>query len=324
MNRAKWTFCIILFLMMSLGMLYAQKPVGSNRPASVPSDYVITPFGYFHPSCVRAAKNGETVLADGRIRFEDGTEETVAPFCSFPRYTPKGELVVEGSANPGPLDISWSWIESGQVVTSTTYDAVMAAWTVPQTPTSNDGQTLFFFPALTHNHLTPPSEEPIIQPVLGWNDGQSGAGPWNIASWNCCPSGMTWNSSPVTVNPGDQIQGTVMSACGAALVHACSKWTITTEDVTTGQSTTLNVAYPSLMNFVWAQSGVLEVYSIYQCSDFPPDGSITFSNVALFDNYFRRITSPAWASELFVTQGQTTPWCNYGVTVTDTSATLTY
>jgi hypothetical protein len=115
-----------------------------------------------------------------------------------------------------------------------------------------------------------------------------------------------------------------MSACGAALVQACSKWTITTEDVTTRQSTTLKVDYPSLMNFVWAQSGVLEVYSIYQCSDFPPDGSITFSNVALFDNYFRRITDPGWASELFVTQGQTTPWCNYGVTVTDTTATLTY
>jgi hypothetical protein len=264
------------------------------------------------------------VLADGRIRFADGTEETIAPFCSFPRYAAKGELVVEGSANLEPLAISWSWIESGQVVTSTTYDAVMAAWTVPQTPTSNDGQTLFFFPALTHNHLTPPSEEPIIQPVLGWNDGQSGAGPWNIASWNCCPSGMTWNSNPVTVHPGDQIQGTVMSACGGALVQACSKWTITTEDVTTRQSTTLNVAYPSLMNFVWAQSGVLEVYSIYQCSDFPPDGSITFSNVTLFDNYFRRITNPGWASELFVTQGQTTPWCNYGVTVTNTTATLTY
>ena len=228
MNRVKWVFCVTLFLMMSLGMLYAQMAVGPNRPASVPSDYVITPFGYFHPSCVRQAKDGETVLADGRIRFADGTEETIAPFCSFPRYTAQGELVVEGSANPGPLDISWSWIESGQVVTSTTYDAVMAAWTVPQTPTSNDGQTLFFFPALTHNHLTPPNEEPIIQPVLGWNDGQSGAGPWNIASWNCCPAGMTWNSNPVTVSPGDQIQGTVMSACGGAIVQACSKWTITT------------------------------------------------------------------------------------------------
>jgi hypothetical protein len=28
----------------------AQAPAGPNRPAAVPLDYVITPFGYFHPS----------------------------------------------------------------------------------------------------------------------------------------------------------------------------------------------------------------------------------------------------------------------------------
>ena len=172
----------------------------------------------------------------------------------------------------------------------------------------------FSFPALTHNHLTPPAEEPIIQPVLGWNDGQN-AGPWNITSWNCCPAGMAWSSTPVTVNPGDHISGTVMTACGSVIIRSCAKWKITTTDVTTGGSTTLNITYPGMMNFVWAQSGVLEVYNIYQCSDYPPDGSITFSNVALYDNYFRRIAHPGWAPELFVTQGQTTPWCDYRVTL---------
>ena len=323
MNRAKWTFCIILFLMMSLGMLYSQMAMGSNRPASVPSDYVITPFGYFHPSCVRGIKDGETLLADGRIRLEDGTEETNAPFCSFPRYTPTGELVVEGSANPEPLLISWSWIEAGQISTDTSYDAITATWTVPPTPNTNDGQTLFFFPGLAHSKSTPPNEEPIIQPVLGWNDGQAGAGPWNIASWNCCPNGMTWSSTPVTVNPGDQILGTVVSACPAG-VQSCSKWAITTKDVTTGRSTTLISIFPSLLQFEWAQSGVLEVYNIYQCSDFPPNGSITFSNVALYDNYFRRIMHPGWSPMSWVTQGRTDPWCNYAVTTTDTTATLTY
>jgi hypothetical protein len=324
MNRAKWIFCIILFFMISLGMLYAQMTVGTNRPANVPSDYVITPFGYFHPSCVQQAKPGETVLADGRLRLADGTEESNARVCSFPRYSPKGELVAEGSANPEPLAISWDWIEAGQVATNTTYNGITAAWTVPQTPTTDDGQTLFFFASLSHLNNTPPHEEPIIQPVLGWNDGQDGVGPWNIASWNCCPAGMAWNSTPVTVNPGDRIQGTVLSACGNIPLQVCPKWNITTQDVTAGGSTTLSITYPSLLSFVWAQSGVLEVYGIYQCSDFPPDGSITFSNVALYDNDFRRVQQPAWSPMLFVTQGQTTPWCNYGVTVTDTTATLTY
>ena len=319
MNRAKWIFCIMLFLLISLGMLNAQKPAGPNRPASVPSDYVITPFGYFHPSCVRQVSEGQTVLGDGRIRFKDGSEETAAPFCGFPRYTAKGELIAEGSKF-GPPEIGHSWIEAGQVSDSNPYDAVMATWPVPQTPTTNDGQTLYFFPGLMH---TPSDPELIIQPVLGWNDGQD-AGPWNIASWNCCPSGMAWYSTPVTVNVGDQLSGLVMNACGSPILQSCSKWNITTTDVTTQGTTTLNVDYPSLMTFEWAVSGALEVYSIYQCSDYPPDGSITFSNAALYDNYFRRIQDPGWSAEYWVTQGQTDPWCDYNATITNTTATLSY
>ncbi len=323
MHRAKWIFFVMLFLMMSLGMLYAQKAVGPNRPANVPSDYVITPFGYFHPSCVRQVEDGETLLADGRLQFADGTEETVASVCSFPHYTPSGELAVKGSTNSQPLNISWSWIEAGQVATNNTYGGVTATWTVPPTPTTNDGQTLFFFPALSHHDNTPPAEEPIIQPVLGWNDGQSGVGPWNIASWNCCPSGMTWNSTPVTVNPGDQILGTVLTSCGNVMIQSCAKWNITTEDVTIGQSTTLHSVFPGLYKFPWAQSGTLEVYSISQCTDYPPNGSLTFSNVVLYDNNSRPIQHPGWSPMILVQQG-TTPWCNYGVTTTDTTATLTY
>lgn len=318
MNRPKWTFCIILFLLISLGMMYAQKPVGSNRPTAVPSDYVITPFGYFHPSCVRTAGQGETILADGRIQFKDGTEEMVAPVCGFPHYTAKGALVTEGSSDAGPLSISWSWIEAGQVSATTPYNGVSATWPVPQTPLSNDDQTLFFFPG-----LEPTAGNVIIQPVLGWNDGQD-AGPWNIASWNCCPSGMTWSSTPVTVTTGDQISGSVMSACGNVVVRSCARWKITTTDLTTHESTVLNVLYPNLTTFKWAQSGVLEVYSINQCSDYPPDGSITFSDVALYDNYFRHIAHPGWSPMYWVTRGQTDPWCNYSASTTDTTTTLTY
>ena len=130
-------------LMMSVGMLCAQVAAGSNRPASVPSDYVITPFGYFHPSCVREIKEG-SAAGDGRIQFENGMEEANVPFCNFPRYTGSGEMVVQGVEPPY---ISWDWIEAGQVSTSSTsYGKIKAVWTVPKTPTTNDGQTLFFFP----------------------------------------------------------------------------------------------------------------------------------------------------------------------------------
>lgn len=319
MNTAKWIFCTVLVLMVSLGMVYAQKAVGPNRPTSVPSDYVITPFGYFHPSCVREIKEGQTVLADGRIRFADGTEEANVPFCNYPRYTSKGEAVVEGASDPRSSYISWDWIEAGQVSTQTTsYGRLKATWTVPPTPTSNDGQTLFFFPGFEDIN----NVQLIIQPVLGWNDGQN-AGPWNIASWNCCPGGITNYSPPVTVNVGDEIEGTIKSTCKAG-TQSCSEWDITTTDATIHASTTLRNTPSEGQTFNWAQSGVLEVYSIYQCSDFPPDGSIEYSKVALFDYNFDKIKNPGWSAMYWVQQGVTDPWCSYNVTTTPTTATLYY
>jgi len=318
MSKAKWIFCTMLFLMMSLGM--AQMAAGANRPANVPSDYVITPFGYFHPSCVREIKAGETVLGDGRIRFADGTEETVAPFCGFPRYTATGELVVEGSANAGPLYISWSWIEAGQVSTqSSSYGKLVATWTVPPTPKSNDGQVLYFFPGFMDINNT----QLIIQPVLGWDDGQVGVGPWNIASWNCCPSGTANYSTPVTVSPGDTIWGEIKSTCKPGN-ESCPTWNITTKDVTTNKSTTLSNTPSEGQTFNWAQSGVSEVYYISRCSDFPPNHSIKFSNVALWDYNFKKITNPGWTPEYWVEKGTTKPWCNYKATTTPTTVVLDY
>jgi hypothetical protein len=159
--------------------------------------------------------------------------------------------------------------------------------------------------------------------VLGWNDGQSGVGPWNIASWNCCPSGTANYSTPVTVNTGDVIQGIIKGTCKAG-TQSCSTWNITTKDVTTGKQTVLKKTPSEGQTFNWAQSGVLEVYSISQCSDFPPDGSIKFSKVALFDYNYKTIKNPGWTPMYWVQQGVTDPWCNYGVTTTAKSATLTY
>ena len=56
---------------------HAQAPAGPNRPMGVPDGYVITPSGYFHPSCVRQLAEGAALLADGRIiRHADGTTES--------------------------------------------------------------------------------------------------------------------------------------------------------------------------------------------------------------------------------------------------------
>ena len=66
---------------------------GPNRPASVPEDYVITPNGYFHASCVKEVAQGDTFLKDqGAIQHADGSLESLSP-CAYPRYSKKGDVI---------------------------------------------------------------------------------------------------------------------------------------------------------------------------------------------------------------------------------------
>lgn len=321
--RTKTCTVLVTLAVMSLCLMflasstaYAQVPVGPNRPAGVPDDYVITPFGYFHSSCVRQLGVGETLLADGRvIQHADGTLEDIAA-CEYPHYAASGAIVTAGATKVESPTIN-GWVESASVTTSTSYGEIIATWTVPPAPTSNVGQVVYFFPGMEDSNYV----VSIIQPVLGWNMAYSGIPKWSIASWNCCPSGTADYSTPVSVNPGDTIQGTVESTCGAG-TESCATWNITTEDVTLGQSTTLSNSPSEGQTFNWAFGGVLEAYGIAQCSDYPPNGSLTFFNVALYDYNFVQISNPDWSITDWA-QGQT-PQCNYGGQVAATQVTLDY
>jgi hypothetical protein len=310
---------VILLGIAAIPLAQAQKLAGPNRPSAVPKGYVITPFGYFHPSCVHALASGETVLADGRVQHLDGTEDPVAPVCSYPHYTAHGEVATgdQSSADsPAHLPtIGHSWIEDGSATTSTSYGKLTASWVVPSAPTTNDGQTVYLFPGMMDLNAT----ETIIQPVLGWNsfNGQV----WTIASWNCCPSGTANYSKPVQVNIGDTINGTIKSTCAPG-VESCTKWDIGTQDATTNKSTTLGNTPSEGQTFNWAQSGALEVYEIVKCSDYPPNGATTFSKVALYDYNLTRIANPGWSITDYYSG--LSPQCNYAGKTTANSVTLDY
>jgi hypothetical protein len=159
----------------------------------------------------------------------------------------------------------------------------------------------------------------IIQPVLGWNSDFNAA--WGIASWNCCDQGTTWESTPVSVSSGDTIQGTTESACKAGTL-TCHTWNITTADVTSGKSTILSNSPYEGQTFNWAFAGALEVYNIDQCSDYPPNSSLTFSDVKLYDYNFVLISNPGWTIEN--DYSGLTPQCNYGGQAAATAVTLDY
>ena len=319
MTRTSNILCTALFLVALPGtLLHAQALAGPKLPAGVPDGYVITPFGYFHPSCVLKVEEGETLLAGGRmLQHVDGTLENI-PACQYPHYAASGKILAAGATKVESPTIN-GWVESASVTTSTSYGEIVADWIVPPAPTSNDGQTVFFFPGMEDAN----DVVSIIQPVLQYGPSAAGGGNnWAIASWNCCPSGTADYSTLVSVHSGDVIQGTVKSTCSAG-TESCSTWNITTADETSGQSTALSNSPSEGQTFNWAFGGVLEAYKIAQCSDYPPNGALAFYNLALYDYNFNQISNPSWSLTNWVSGD--TPQCNnYGGQVTPTQVVIEY
>ncbi len=301
----------IAFTMLVAGLTAAQT-AAPKRPAAVPADYVLTPFGYFHPSCVNHLAEGDAVREDLKvIERKNGTSQPLA--CAYPHFEGDGTKLVGdlrpvGDRNSQPPFIGHSWIEYASIHDVVDYEEVYSQWTVPPTPASNDGQTLYFFNGLEDiNDVVS-----IIQPVLGWNG--NGLGGWSIAAWNCCPSGTTNEATPQSVNPGDQIEGYNFSTCSAG-TRTCPTWDVVALDDQNGKFSQLIDTPNEGQTFNWAFGGVLEVYNITQCSDYPAgeasgySGAIGFHDQIVLNSKYVKIT-PAW-TVTNLTSGLT-PQCNYG------------
>jgi hypothetical protein len=302
---------IAIMSVAGLTAAHAQMPAGPNRPATVPAGYLITPFGYFHPSCVVHLAQSDELQPDAQvIKHANGTLAPM-PACAYPHYRADGEKVVGDDVGAAAPNISHSWIVSESVTTSSSYGGLHAYWSVPPTPASNNGQTLYFFPGLedANDVIT------IIQPVLGWNSDYKDA--WGIASWNCCETGTTYEATPEPVSSGDTILGYMFDTCSAG-TESCSSWDIVTWDLQNGKFSELLDTSSFGQTFNWAFGGVLEVYNIAQCSDYPntPNGdtggwnATSFYGLLLYNDQFVKITSPAWSLTKWASG--LTPQCNYG------------
>lgn len=294
----------------------AQAPAGPNRPAAVPENFVVTPFGYFHPSCVNHLAKEEVLLQDeSAIQRVDGTHQSIQE-CAYPHFEADGTKIV-GDARPTgdgksePPYIGHSWIEYASINTTASgganYGQVYAEWDVPPTPVSNDGQTVYLFNGLEQYT----SVITILQPVLGWNADFSSK--WGIASWNCCAKGTVSEGTPVPVNVGDHLQGGVYFTCSAGTT-SCSTWNVVIGDYETHQQSALKTSSLG-QTFNWAFGGVLEVYKITRCNDYPPVdplGGIGFYNQVILNDQFVKIT-PAWT--VANVSGGLTPQCHYGVSL---------
>jgi hypothetical protein len=137
---------------------------------------------------------------------------------------------------------------------------------VPRNPTVNNGQLVYLFPGLQDTY--PGSV--IFQPVLQYGAGPAGGGNyWGIASWVVTRSGGGWHSPLKRVYAGDHLYGSIFASnCSS---NVCD-WTVWTNDVTRGWSTTLKIR--SGYQLKWVVGEALEVYRLETCSGLPTSYSI--------------------------------------------------
>jgi hypothetical protein len=244
------------------------------------------------------------------IEHANGTIDKI-PVCAYPHFKADGEKVIGDERAVNPPTIGHAWVEYAGVTTTSAYGFLYGFWNVPPAPTNNDGQTLYYFNGLEdYNDVVS-----IIQPVLGWNSDYASA--WGIASWNCCVNGEVNEATPTPVSSGDLIYGYMFDNCKAG-TKTCSSWDIVTWDLTNRNFSEMLDTSNYGQTFNWAFGGVLEVYNIAQCGDYPngpADGysgagpAIHFYDQALFNDKFKQIANPAW--KINVTSGLT-PSCSYG------------
>lgn len=308
-NRRLLNSIALIMLVAGLTAAQALPTAGAKRPVGVPADYVITPFGYYHASCVtHLAKGDEVRKNENAIKHADGSYDNIH-VCAYAHFKASGEKVVgEEQEKPAVKEptISHAWVEYSSTTTSTSFGELVAEWNVPPAPTANNGQTVYLFPGM-EDYLDVVT---IIQPVLGWNSDFPSA--WGIASWNCCKSGTVFEAPPARVNPGDTILGYMFHTCASGTL-SCPTWDIVTYDLTLGRYSELLNTSSQGQTFNWAFAGALEVYNVVQCANYPPNGSISFYDLNLYTNSFALIPNPNWG--ISNASSGLTPQCGYGGSV---------
>jgi hypothetical protein len=274
----------------------------------VTADYLATPHGLHHRTCVFDVGSDAQIELDGTVTLADSSSFKI-PDCLYP---PKVPPRTEGVTPTTPTTNGWVedtyWVSPGWI------KEIKANWTVPADPPTKSGQIVFFFPSIEPSVSAP---SPIIQPVLQWGVSAAGGGPyWAIASWYCNTApGVCIHSTLTQVKAGDALYGSVSgSSCTSAGV--CT-WTTTTKDLTTSVSHVLTAK--DTHSFFYAQGGVLEAYNITSCGNYPATTPLEYTNVYLYDS-LGHVLTPSWKAGYY----NPLPSCNFRATPTTHTSTLNY
>lgn len=270
------------------------EPAAAMEQALRDPDYVATPGGLMHKSCVYGLREGESVGEEaGVIRRRDGSSFRL-PRCEYPGFlkhraggTQSAESVPSAQTT---VPESNGWLAAGWWDSSQWLRRLYVNMYVPERPSTDRNQQLFFFPSFEDS-----AGSTIVQPVLEYGNNGTGTGYfWTIASWYVWPgTGHSVHSDHVRVNPYDRIWcGMEANDCRSDGSHC--HWAIIAKDTNTGGIARIDVT--SYVSFHAAQSGVMEVYRLSGCNQLPASGSISFSGHQLFNSSFTQLKTNFAAS----------------------------
>ena len=156
------------------------------------------------------------------------------------------------------------------------FTSFTADFTVPPSPKSYHGQTVYFWPGFKSKQ--PEMGYPVLQPVLQFGEGIDNP-KWQLQSWFVDANSMWYpvHTAPaIDVHPGDEIT-TFMKLDG-------DTWTVCGKDKTTGQNSTLTISKrrAGRCDYQWAML-VNENINVNTNCDLMPATSagVTFTNVKL-------------------------------------------
>ena len=274
----------------------------SSAALMAQGDYVATPAGWWHRSCVHGVPNGAHMDRNGIVRRPDGSTFQI-PRCRYAAYPTR-----PGAGPQPPTNNGWiEWADAFQGP----YHEIDAGWTVPAAPAASysTSQVYYTFPGLQSNGAHPF----INQPVLAYGFAPDyGGNFWTLASWHCDTGPGCVHSTPVlTVAATDALSGTVAAS---ACVNGTCTWTITGVDVT--QSTRTFFSVSDADNYNMAVGGSVEVYGLTACNQYPLNG-VFYTGITLFDQAGVQ-SIPTWGSHV----ATTTPVCSFSVSYTQNTVSL--
>ncbi|HEY9132955.1 MAG TPA: hypothetical protein VIM98_14480 [Dyella sp.] len=270
------------------------------RPQGVPLDYLVTPVGFFSPSCVK--------------RVQDDTAPGAAR-CTQPHYRYDGARVEpNGAFFPGKIKASAAAYYSGPIEDAhlTLKDPIgkfQAEWVVPKAPADIDTQSVYY--SIEAEGIGPSNSATVLRSELSYEMGFPNPGAWELTVW-VQSEGKLYYSGPVEVNEGDVIVGDITKKSG-------NTWSVRATDKRTGEAVGREATVYEMQKIY---GGVLRVRDVRNCNQFPSGSPFVFSKVEAFaPNLVDRYSLP-WT--LNPPKSISLP-CKFGVsTGPDSSIILSY